>query len=461
MRRTIKLHNRKELEYDIVVIGGGAGGLTAAISAAREGASTLLVERSGVLGGCAASGLSILGFLDRQGRKALGGLPQEIYDRLFEIGGSIGHYKCPVHNSISPMNAQMFKILAVEMCEEAGVNVLLNCDITDVKIRCNKIEEVTVYGKCTDIIIKGKTFIDGTGDGDLAYLAGCEFTSGDDETGVMQPSTLVFSMTNFDLDKFFDWVKSNPSEVGIKEEYAQGYDLDYFRNTPGHCLIGLTETIKKARRAGDFTVPRDQFIYIKTSVKDIIVNNTSRIINIDASDPFQLSDGLIKGYKQIHELIKFLRKYVPGFENVDVADISPTLGIRETRHFKGLHYLTEKEMLSHKIDENTIALCAYNIDKHSGNGDHIDLYLNEEPFGLPYGCFVSKDIRNLYLSGRTLSVDSTVFAAARVMGPLIAASEGIGIAAALSAKDDIEPADICVSKIREKLIRNGAVLNLD
>lgn len=455
------MHDLIELSYDVVVIGGGAGGLCAAIAAAREGVKTLLVERTGALGGCAASGLTILGYLDKQGNPCLGGLSQEINSRLQAMGGAMGHYRCPVHNSMSPIHAPLMKILAVQMCEEAGVDILFNCDLTDVKVVGRTIKEVTVYSKCTDIRIKGKVFVDGTGDGDLAYLAGCEYQDGQDGTGIMQPATLVFTMTNFDLEKFFQWVEKNPSEVGVKEKYAKSYDLEFFRNTPGHCLIGLTETIKKARANGDFTIPRNQFIYIKTSIPNLLVNNTSRIININAADPIQLSQGLQEGYKQVHEQIAFLRKYVPGFEEVVVSSISSTLGIRETRHFMGIRRLTQQEMYSYLQDEETIALCGYNVDIHAGQGDHIDLTQLERAFGLPYGCFVAKDVKNLFLSGRTLSVDSTVYAAARVMGPLMQASEGIGIAAAACVREQILPKDVDVSFIREKLLARGAILYMN
>ncbi len=452
------MHSLRTLAYDVVVIGGGSAGVCVAISAARQGAKTILVERTGVLGGCASSGLSILGYLDRRGQTVLGGIAQEIQERLQEMGGAMGHFRCPVHNSISPISAHMFKILAVEMCREAGVDILFNCDVTDVRTVNGRIEAVTVYGKCTDIMIEGRVFVDGTGDGDMAYLAGCRFTAGQDGTGVMQPSTLMFTLANFDLEKFFAWVEDHPDEVGIKEDYAEGYDLKFFRTTPGHCLIGLSDTIKKARAAGDFSLPRNQFIYIKTAVESLLAINTSRIINIDASDPFQLSHGLEEGYLQIHELVRFMRGYVPGFEHVAVADISPTLGIRETRHFEGIRRLTKDEMFAYRQGDDTIALCGYNVDIHAGTGDHIDLSRLEKAFGLPYGCFVARDVENLFLAGRTLSVDSTVFAAARVMGPLMAAAEGIGVAAALCVKQGIQPAKADVREIREILLAHGAIL---
>src|SRR5699024_9793069 len=106
------------VSYDVAVIGGGPGGLPAAIAAARAGARTILVERTAALGGAAASGLGILGFLDRAGNPALGGIAQELVDRLVAIGGSPGHFRCPVHNSITPISPDLLKIVAVQMCQE-------------------------------------------------------------------------------------------------------------------------------------------------------------------------------------------------------------------------------------------------------------------------------------------------------------------------------------------------------
>jgi hypothetical protein len=454
MNRTVNL------KFDVAVIGGGPGGLSAAISAAREGAKVIIVERSSALGGAAVSGLGILGYLDSKGRKCLGGLAQEYIDRLKKYGGAIGHYRCPVHNSITPISPDVFRIVAVEMCLEAGVEILFNCELIDVQVDNSCVKRVAVYGKSTRIEIEAKVFIDGTGDGDLAYMAGAEYISGQDETGIMQPSTLVFTVTDYDLNKFFKYIEENPDECGIKEDYAKGYNLDFFRSTKGHCFIGLNKLIEKARAAGEFNVPRNQFIYIKTPYDDQLAINTVRVINIDASDPFQLSDGHIQGYIQVLELVRFMRKYVPGFEDCRISQISPSLGVRETRHFIGKKRVTKEDVFNYKKSEDTIALCAYNVDIHSGVADHIDLTKIDEPFGIPYGCIVPKNIDGLLLTGRIISLDSTAFAAARVIGPIIAAAEAAGIAASICVKKDISLADVPVSEIRDKILQNGGILEV-
>jgi hypothetical protein len=448
-----------ERNHDVAVIGGGPGGLPAAIAAAREGARTVLVERSSALGGAAASGLGILGYLDRSGNVALGGIAQELIDRLQAVGGSLGHFRCPVHNSITPVSPDLVKIVAVQMCREAGVDVLFNNELLDVDVANGRLTAATVYGKLTRTRIHARVFVDATGDGDLAALAGVPFVSGQDGTGVMQPSTLMFTITGHDLERFFAFLEARPEEVGIKEEYADGYDVDFFRRTPGHCFIGLHGLIAKAREAGDFDVPRNQFIYITSPNEALLAVNTSRVLRIDASDPFQLSAGLMDGYEQVLQITQFLNRYVPGFEKAAIAQISPALGVRETRHFQGLVRLSRGTMNDPGTRAQAVALSAYNMDIHSGESDTIDLTVVDEPFGIPFGCLVpATGPDNLLLSGRTISVDTAVYASARVMGPCIAIGEAAGTAAALAARDDLAVAAVPVQTLRDTLVRKGAVL---
>lgn len=445
------------LEYDIAVIGGGPGGISAAVTAGRRGYRVVLVERNAFLGGAATSGLGILGYLDRQGNTALGGFAQELIDKLEAMHGALGHFRCPVHNSISPISPECMKIAALELCLDAGVKVLFNQELLDVQVKNSRVKAVTVYGKCTQTVISAKQFVDATGDGDLAYMAGAAFHYGQDGTGIMQPATLMFTVTNYDLEKLLDFAETHPEDFGIKERYAEGYDPEFFRKTPGHCFIGLTKIIQQAKAAGDFDIPRNQFIYITTPTEGALAINTSRITCINASDPYQLSDGLVEGYQQVHQLMRFLHKYVPGFENARLASIAPSLGIRETRHFEGVYRLTCEEMYSYYVKEHAIAQSAYNIDIHSGTKDHIDLTPVSKPFGIPYGCLVPKELDGLLLSGRTISVDTRTYASARVMGPCLAVGEAAGEAAAMCLEAGVEPREIDVPTLRKRLRENGNI----
>jgi hypothetical protein len=449
---------QRSIAYDIVVIGGGPGGLSAAIAAGRAGARTLLVERTAALGGAAASGLGILGYLDRAGNQALGGIAQELIDRLTLVGGSPGHFRCPVHNSITPVSPDLVKIVAVQMCQEAGVDILFDNELFDVEVDPQgTLRAVTVFGKLTKTRIETKVVIDGTGDGDAAYLAGVPFSAGQEGTQTMQPSTLMFTVTGHDLDRFYDFLDAHPEEMGIKEDYAAGYDVDFLRRTRGHCFIGLTDRVEQARSQGDFTVPRNQFIYISTASERLLAINTSRVTRIDASDPVELSAGLETGYLQVLQIVEFMRT-VPGFEDIEISQIAPALGVRETRHFAGEHRLTIDSLYHPATSEMAIAQSAYNIDIHSGTGEGIDLTVVEKPFGIPYGCLVPRDVDGLLLSGRTISMDSTVFASARVMGTCLAIGEAAGTAAALARRHGIAVRDVDVAELRSVLLRNGGIL---
>lgn len=444
--------------YDVAVIGGGPGGLAAAIAAARAGARTILVERTAALGGAAASGLGILGYLDRSGRPALGGIAQELIDRLTALGGSPGHFRCPVHNSITPVSPDLVKIVAVQMCHEAGADILFDNELLDVEVDDrNVLRAVTVFGKLTKTRIEATVFVDGTGDGDVAYLSGVPFALGQEGTHTMQPSTLMFTVTGHQLDRFFGFLDEHPEEMGIKEAYADGYNVDFLRKTRGHCFIGLTKLVDQARGHGNFHTPRNQFIYISTASERLLAINTSRVTRIDASDPIQLSAGLETGYQQVLEIVQFMRT-VPGFEDVEISQIAPALGIRETRHFIGEHRLTMDSLDAPETAALAVAQSAYNIDIHHGTGDGIDLSVVEKPFGIPYGCLVPASVDGLLLSGRTISLDSKVFASARVMGTCLAVGEAAGTAAELALSKGVAVRDVDVDELRSRLTRNGGIL---
>ena len=202
-----------EIKADIAVIGAGPAGLSAAISAARRGAKVVLLEKNGYLGGNATLGLPLLGFLDVDGRKIVGGIADEYVRRLKERGQSHGHRTCPKHNSVTNIDPEGFKILAIEMCREAGVDIVLHTETVEVKKSDDKIEQVVLYGKGNRVSVEADIYIDCTGDGDLAYLAGCSYESGQADTGVLQPPTVMFTLENVDTAKVYDYIEEHPDEM--------------------------------------------------------------------------------------------------------------------------------------------------------------------------------------------------------------------------------------------------------
>lgn len=448
-------------QYDVVVIGGGPGGIPAALAASRNGAKVLLVEKNGYLGGNMTIGLPLLGYLDKDGKQVTAGIAQEFVDALKKYNASTDHYTCPMHNSVTLYDHEMFKIVAFEKCLEAGIDILLNTEIIDANVDNGHIQSVTLFGKGHQIEVEAKVFIDGTGDGDVGYLAGATYNMGQKDTGVLQPPTLMFTLGNVDTDKTIEYVAKNPEQMRLCETIEVDYNVlnaDYFRAHPDHhVLVGLRKLFLELKAKGELPIDRDTIIYIKSLVPGEVHMNCTRHLGIDGSNVLDLTRALIEAHLQIPKFVETLRKHVPGFENCYITRIFPTLGVRETRRFAGIRECTEEMILKGEIPEDTAALGSYIIDIHDGEGSGT-IVKRVKPYGIPYGCTVSKDIDNLMLSGRCASLDAVVMSSARVMPTCMAIGEAAGVGAALSVKHNILPAQVNVQEVRDILRQANVIL---
>lgn len=448
-----------ELTYDIAVIGAGPAGLSAAITAARAGQKVLLLEKNGYLGGNATLGLPLLGFLDLDGRKIVGGIAQEYVDRLTERGQAFGHRVCPKHNSVTNIDPEGFKTLAIEMCKEEGIDIILHVEACKVDKEDDKIKAVHLYGKGNEIIVSAQIFIDCTGDGDVAYLADCTYESGQEGTGVLQPPTVMFTLENVDTKKLFDYIEAHPDEMTYSAtiDHRPGYDADYFRASDNHVFVGLRQIFKRMREQGKCPVDRETLIYIKSVKTGEVYVNSTRLLNVDATDIFDLTRAELEGQLQIPKLVDMLRENVPGFENSFIAAIMPTLGVRETRRFKGIKCLKGDDLIDGVITDDAIALGAYKIDIHSGKDRSTLFKTVKKPFGIPYGILVSAEYTNLMFAGRCASMDAVALSSARVMPQCMSMGQAAGEAAAMALKQGILPKDVDVKALQKELRKTGAI----
>ena len=444
--------------YDVVCVGGGPGGFPAAIAAARMGQKTLLAERNGFLGGMAATGLGLLGYLDSEGAPALGGIAQEFVDRLTRAGGASGHYRCPVHNSITPVNPELVKLVALQMCEEAGVELLFHCSPLEAQTSNGRLTGAVMFGKGTRVQVKGKVFVDATGDGDLAELAGAAYVYGQNEEGLTQPATLMFTVCNVDMERVYAYVEAHPEEIALPATYSAKYSPAFFRQTKGHCLIGFPSLLKKAETEGRYHIPRDRFIYITSAEDGRLAINSSRLLGVNATDPESLSRGIEDGGMQVLELLDVMRDFFPGFEKCRLSSVSPLLGIRESRHFRGRRRLVGDEVKRALRDDETIALGAYHIDIHAGDGEKIRLDPLKKPYGIPLGALIPERLEGLVFSGRMIDADTEAFGSCRVMGTCMAIGEAAGVCAGLAAERGVPVAAVPAQAVRDILMKNGAIL---
>jgi len=451
-----------ELSYEVAVIGGGPAGLSAAITAARAGRKVILLEKNGYLGGNATLGLPLLGFLDLDGRRIVGGIAQEYTERLQKRGECLGHRTCPKHNSVTNVDPEGFKILAIEMCREAGVDVILHLEACRVEIEKGHLKEVVLYGKGNEVSVKAEVFIDCTGDGDVAYLAGCSYEAGQPGTGVLQPPTVMFTLEDVDTERLYDYIEKHPEEMTFSAtiDHRPGYDADYFRASSNHVFVGLRKTFDRMHAEGKCPVNRETLIYIKSFHEGEVYVNSTRLLNTDATDIFSLTNAELEGQLQVKKLTEMLRENVIGFEKCFISSIAPTLGVRETRRFKGVYELKADEICAGLVPDDTIALGAYKIDIHSGTDRSTIFRTVEKPFGIPYGCLVSDEIDNLMFAGRCVSVDAATLASIRVMPQCMSMGQAAGQAAAMAVSDGIMPKAVNVEKLRAELYAQKAILNM-
>ncbi len=456
------MHKKYEqtVACEVAVFGGGVSGVAAAVAAARQGARVLLIEREDFLGGAAVSGLGLLGFQDRKGNPIIGGIAQEIVDRLYELHGSLGHNPCPILNSLTPINAALMRLLFFQLCEEAGVMLLLGCLPVEVTIQADRIHQVSVCGKGCLFSIEAQVFIDATGDGDLCALAQLPFEKGEPD-GELQPASLIFAVSGINKEQLLKYVEEHPEEVETPEGYEMTLEPSFFRTVDGYNLLGLEKCIKEAKLNGDYrNIPRDQFSLITHPNDDTTIINNTRLIHFDGTDLKQLSDGTLEAFRQVEELVHFMPRYLPGYAHCSLSFIAPTLGIRESRHFLGRRRLLHTDVYSGLIPADTVALCGYNVDIHHGRDKNSELYIVQQAYGIPYGCMLPEQLKGLLFTGRLICTDRIAFGSCRIMSTCLALGQAAGTAAALCIQEKCSPDEIQTDSLCNLLKQNGAILTI-
>lgn len=451
---------KESRSYDVVVIGGGPGGLPAALEAARHGASVLLVEKNGYLGGNLTIGLPLLGYLDKDGNPIIRGIAQELVDDLARRGAAGPHTWCPLHNSVTIYDHEVFKIVAFEKCREAGVELLLHTQVIDTNVENGRLVSVTLFGKSRCIEVEAKVFIDATGDGDVAYLAGASYEKGQNDCGTVQPPTVMCTLGGVDTDKVISYLEQNPEQSELPESMKiyPGYDAAFFRANPRHhVMVAMRKLFLRLKEEGKLPVDRDTLIYIQSLLPDQVHINCTRHLGIDGSDAVDLTRAEVEGHLQNYALVDALKKYVPGFENCYLTQIYPFVGIRESRRFKGLAELTGQDVENGRIGEDSVGLGGYIIDIHDGKGSGT-IIKKVAPYGLPYGMTCSAEIKNLMLSGRCVSMDSVALSSVRVMPTLMVLAQGAGLGAAMAVKNNVLPGEVDVAALRATLAAEGVML---
>ncbi len=409
-------------DVDVLVMGGGPGGLGASVAAARQGAKVLLCEQYGFLGGMASAGL-VSPFMASglDGKPFDTGVCQDWRDLMVQMGG--------MREGGSVLCHETAKLAAEKLCRDAGVNILYHVVLDRPLMDGRDVDCVLLLGKSGITAHRARLYIDCTGDADLAARAGCRFEIGRDEDGGTQPMTTCFDVAGVDKDRMPDRATINAA-----------YD--------------------RARAEGRIHCDRENVLFFPSIEPDRVHFNTTRIIGRDATDTLSLSEAELEGHGQVMEFMEFLRRDLAGFENARLHAVADNVGVRESRRVIGHKYLTRKDFERAAKFPDGICRVNYPIDIHSptGSGTEITRLPKGEWYEIPYGCLVPADCDNMLVGGRPISVDHAVHSSMRVMPPACTIGQACGTAAAMALRDGVTPAEVDGTAVRRSLVEQGVWL---
>lgn len=413
---------------DVIVVGAGPAGFSAAINAARQGASTVLIEQSGAVGGIATIGL-----MSHWTGATRGGFYEEIIERSLDCFKEDNK----VIGTWTTINPEKLKTVLLEMIEEEGVKLHLYTFASDVIMNGNSIEGVITESKSGRQAFLGKVIVDATGDGDIAARAGVPFHKGRESDGKMQPATLMFKVAGVDMERAV---------------LPGGFEDN--REIPK----GKIQTLGKKH----IPYPAGHVLLYPSTLPGIVTVNMTNAIDIDGTKAEDLTTAEITCRKQIDPIVKFLREFVPGFEQCFVISSASIMGVRETRHFEGEYVLTEEDILNAtQFNDWAVTKAHFNFDVHNIKGAGLDEtgvqkeFPQGKPYTIPYRCLVPKSVDNLLLAGRNISGTHMAHSNYRVMPICANMGQAAGIAAALCVKRGEDPRKLDVKTLQDILRSQG------
>lgn len=442
--------------YDVIVIGGGTAGICAAVSAGRNGAKALLIERYGVVGGVATVGLTY--HWDPIHIVGVRGMAQEYYDAM-KASGNFLDFR---FDKITPLtnfwecgasfDPEEFVDYSLKILKEANVDLMLHTMVTGVKVDNGRIQKLTVFN--TDAAeVSAPVYIDATGDAVVTYLSGAPYLKAKPDE--LQAATLMFKIGGVDNEKLFRYLEENPDDLGVHPR------LGKMIRSPRKTLTvaGFQSLINKARANGDLNVvvPEHGIGFDRLWRDGEYRVNCTHTVSLDCSDAASLTKAQLSEMEKPKALVRFFNKYIPGCENAYLMQRAVQVGVRETRRIVGDYYLTEQDLdKATRFDDAVVEAEWAHCDVHSPDGRSWQFKMYPGPYQIPYRCFLPQGVENLYAVGRCISCDRPTFGSVRVQLLTMTMGQAIGTAAALISRQETpNTRRLDVSQLQNKLRETG------
>jgi hypothetical protein len=429
------------------------------VAAARRGASTLLVEGSGVLGGAAVQALvlPLMTYHAAPDLPVVAGIGQEIIDRVVALGGSPGHLPDPLGcaATITPVDPEALRAAVLETVVEAGVQLRLHQAIVGTLVEEGAARGVLVEGKAGRGAIRARVVVDATGDADVAARGGAATVHGRAADGLAQPMTMMCRVAGVDGAAVRAAIRAAPDDFVLSD--AARADLDAL---PVLGVAGFFSLVKAAQEAGELGGFRDRVLYFELPRPGEVVLNMTRVTGVSGVAPGGLTEGTVTGLQQVSQVMDFLRARVPGFADAWLLQTASRVGVRETRHLEGRTTLTAEDVLAGRHFEDGVARGGFPIDIHSPDGKGLEMQKMEPGtwYSIPYGCMVPRELGGLLVAGRAISATHEASASSRLSPTCQALGEAAGAAAALAVRAGVPPAEVDVAALRADLAEQGALV---
>ena len=429
--------------FDVIVVGSGAAGSSAAIAAARSGADTLLIEKLPFLGGNSTAVLdTFYGFYTpgERARRVVAGIGDDVIEGLRGLGRVVERPNTYGAGTGVTYLADHLKIVWEGLVTAAGAKVLLHAFVQDAEMSDGRISRLLVATKAGLRQVEANVFVDASGDADVAHHAGLDYELAG-EIDPAQTLTTTFRMANVDHERRRE-VSKEQMHALMEEAAESGVYVLPRREGSDHItpVPGITATVM-------------------TRLDHVRRSDDGRVIN--ATDPDVLSEAEMAGRRQALEYARFLVDKVPGYERASLVALSSQIGMRETRRVYGDYRVTRDDVLEARQFDDQIGLCGAPIEDHLPGVGTIWEYLPEgTAVGIPLRSLIPRDGSNILTPGRCFSATHDAQASIRSMAQCMAMGQAAGTAAALAARGDGMVRDVGHEAVRDRLADDGAILEL-